>query len=150
MRIHLGADDFVARWVADHIPHMKDGTFGPCVGIAILSSAGEMMGGVVFHDYRPQVRSIEMSAASVSRRWVTRSIISGVLAYPFEQLKCRRITTITPRRNKAARTFDTGIGFKQEGLVRRGFGNDDAVIYGLLANEWRRGKFCLLDKGLAA
>jgi RimJ/RimL family protein N-acetyltransferase len=143
LKLHLGADAFVAQWVAEHIPHMRGGAFGPCVGMAVLSERGEMMGGVVFHNFDPHVRSIEVSGASVSPRWLTRPLISLILSYPFEQLKCRRITTITPRRNEAARRFNRKLGYKQEGLVRRGFGNDDAIIYGMLAGEWRRGRYCL-------
>lgn len=132
----------MAQWVADHIPHMRGGSFGEkLVGIAVLNEAGEMAGGVVYHDYRPQVRSIEMSGASVDKGWLTRAIIQRVLWYPFGQLNCRRITTITPKRNTAARAFDRRLGFKQEGVVRRGFGNDDAIIYGMLRGEWQRSPY---------
>lgn len=146
MKLHFGADDFVANWVAERIPHMRGGGFGPNASIAVLTDDGALIGGVVFHDFRPDVRSIEVSGASVSPRWLTRSLISMILSYPFEQLHCRRITTITPRRNEAARRFNRKLGYKQEGLIRRGFGNDDAIVYGMLAGEWRRGKYCLVKK----
>jgi hypothetical protein len=34
------------------------------------------------------------------------------------------------------------LGFKREGSIRRGFGDDNAIIYGLLAEEWAAGRFC--------
>ena len=141
MRLHFGADAFVAQWVSDRIPHMRGAAFGPCAAIAVLGNDGAMRGGVVYHNYLAQYRSIEMSAAAVSKRWLTPEVLRAIFRYPFVQLNCRRVTMITGRKNEQARQLLRGLGFRQEGVVRRGLGNEDAIIYGLLVNEWKRSKF---------
>lgn len=142
MRLLFGQDAVVADWVAERIPLMKDGAdFGLCSALGVVSETGELLGGVVYHGYQPRFRNIELSFASGSRRWLTREILCALLRYPFEQLDCVRVTGVTPRRATSARRFLKQFGFKHEGCVRRGFGNDDAIISGLLRTEWRRSKW---------
>ena len=73
-----------------------------------------------------------------------RSMADGrIYDYPFDQLGCGRLTAVTPRRARAARRFLDAFGFKREGLVRQGFGDDDAVISGLLKREWEASRWRL-------
>ena len=60
-----------------------------------------------------------------------------VCAYPFVQLDCQRATVIVRKKNKRSRKFVEWLGFRQEGCCRRGFKDDDAIIYGLLREECR-------------
>ena len=141
MRLHFGADEYVAAWVSERIPHMRGEPFGPCAAIAVLGDDGRMLGGVVYHNYRPRFRDIEMSAAADSKRWLTKEVLRGIFRYPFVQLQVRRVTMITGQRNDEARKLLRGLGFKQEGVIRRGLGNQDALVFGFMASEWRRSKF---------
>lgn len=147
MRLLFGADAYVAHWVGSRIDWVGSGDeFGPCAAIGVVDEAGQMAGGVVFHMYRPKPRSIMWSAASETPRWLTSHIVDSILAYPFEQLNCRRLEAVIPASRKSsapARRFHIKFGFKREGTLRRAFGNEDAAYYGLLANEWRRNRFNL-------
>lgn len=140
MRLLLGDDANVAAWVAERIPHMH-GPFPPAAAIGVVDEDGRPLGGVVFTSHHPAYRSIEASFASASPRWLTKGIISAILTYPFGQLDCQRVTTVTPRKATSARRFLEVFGFRREGIVRRGFGADDAVISGLLREEWARSRF---------
>ena len=143
MRLVLDDSANVAEWVASRIPQMSGGAdfgFG-AVGIGVVSSDGRPLGGVVFHNYQGRFSNIEVSFASASPRWLTRSLISGILAYPFDQLGVNRITSLTPRKTTSARRFLELFGFKREGIVRSGFGDDDMVISGLMRSEWARSRF---------
>ena len=142
MRLVLGRDAEVAAWVAARIPQMSGADeFGPCAAIGVESEAGKPLGGVVFSNFLPRYRSIEASFASEHPRWLTRPLIRQIMAYPFGQLRCQRITAVTPRRARAARRFLDAFGFRREGMVRKGFGDDDAVISGLLRREWDRSRW---------
>ena len=144
MRLVLGEDVAVADWVARRIAHVGEGTaFGPCAAIGVAGADGRPLGGVVFSNWQPACRSIEASFASATPRWLTRRILGAILAYPFDQLGCGRLTAGTPPRAKAARRFLDAFGFKREGLVRKGFGDDDAVISGLLKREWEASRWRL-------
>jgi RimJ/RimL family protein N-acetyltransferase len=141
VKIYFGADAFVAQWVSERIPHMRGAPFGPNAALAVLSDSGAMLGGVVYHNYLEQYRSLEMSAAAASKRWLAPEVLRAIFRYPFAQLNCRRVTMITSTRNTEARKLLKGLGFHQEGQIRCAFSNsEDAAIYGLLAREWRRGK----------
>lgn len=134
----------VTQWVGERLPYrMGAADFGPCQAVGVLSTAGAPLGGVVFHNYRGRTRDIELTFASATPRWLTRRIITGIMAYPFHQLACQRVTSVTPKRNRPSRIFQEVFGFKREGLVRRGYLDDDAVIAGLLAEEWAASPFNL-------
>ena len=160
MRLLLGQDRLVAEWVAQRIERVESGEdFGPCAAIGVINSDGVIVGGVVYNNYRERYADIELSFASdataviydrlkagkqrnvSATRWLTRSIICGLLSYPFDQLHCQRVTGVTPRKATSARRFLDQFGFKREGCVRRGFGDDDAIISGLLRDEWLTSKW---------
>ena len=142
MRLVLDRSPAVAAWVAARIPQMAGAAdFGPATAIGVVSGDGRALGGVVFHNYQPRFRNVEVSFASESARWLTKNLIRQILAYPFDQLACQRITAITPKKAQAARAFLDRFGFKREGVVRRGFGADDAIISGLLKREWLRSRW---------
>jgi RimJ/RimL family protein N-acetyltransferase len=147
MHLVLGRDAVVADWVARRIPHVGEGSaFGPCAAIGVEAEDGAPLGGVVFSGWQPECRSIEVSFASASPRWLTRRLIGAILSYPFVQLDCQRITALTPRRARAARRFIDAFGFKREGLIRRGFGDDDAVVSGMLRREWEGSRWVQKSK----
>lgn len=149
-RILYGHDLDVAHWVAERIPHMRERipyfepgmVFGAPAAMGVLDEDGRMIAGVVFHNYDPFVANIEVSCAAESPRWGNRETFRTILRYAFDQINCRRITAVTPRRATSARQFLEGLGFKREGSARFGFGTDNAIIYGLLSEEWAAGRFC--------
>ena len=144
MRLLLGFDAAVAEFVAQRIPQVGQGVlFGPCSAIGVVDARNVLVAGVVFHGYMPACRSIDASFAADTPRWLTRSLASGIMAYPFTQLGVGRVTTLTPKRNRRARDFVERFGFKREGLLRKGFGDDDAVVSGLMAHEWKASPFNL-------
>lgn len=77
----------------------------------------------------------EISMAATSPRWASRVTIRKMLEYPFIQLGLRRITTITAASNETALKMNRQLGFKQEGVMRYGMGDEDAIIMGLLREE---------------
>jgi RimJ/RimL family protein N-acetyltransferase len=143
VKVVIDRSGAVARWVARRIPLME-GTLGfedKAVSFGVLSDAGAPLGGVVFTDWQPAYRSIQVSFASASPRWLTPRLTTAILDYPFSQLACQRITSVTPSQAASALRFLNRFGFVREGLIRRGFGTDDAIISGLLAEEWAGHRF---------
>lgn len=118
------------------VPHGQ--AFGPCSAIGVVNEYGQIQGGVVYHNYQPHFRSVELSCASVGRRWLTKDILRALLRYPLVQLNCNRLQSVTPRKSDESRLFLEQLGFKREGVARFGFGDDHAMVYGLLAKEWAK------------
>lgn len=134
----------VTQWVAEQIPQLGAGSdLGPAVGIGIVAEDGRLVGGAVFNNWMPRFASIEVSFALENPRWFSRSLLTQIMRYPFDQVKVGRVTAATAKKNKAMRTLMEAFGWKREGVIRRGFGSEDAVIYGLLRREWARSRFNL-------
>lgn len=131
--IVYGRDAEIAEWVRIRAPHADSGFEKyVCIGV---ERDGELICGVVYNDYR--VHSIHASIASTDPRWACRRTLYTIFAYPFVQLKVGRITTYCGASMTSVRRFNERLGFTQEGLLRRGFGDDDCVIFGMLREECR-------------
>lgn len=80
--------------------------------------------------------SVAAEPGSASRR-----LLNTLFGYVFEQLGCARCTARIRISNQASIALAERLGFQREGVMRQWFGDEDAVIYGLLRNEhgiWRR------------
>jgi len=129
--ILLGEDKIVGEFVKKHIPHLYLNSY---TTIGILSD-DKLIAGCVYHRNYADFGDIEMSIAAESPRWATKFNILALLDYPFNQLNCIRVTACSRGKNSRTRGFLEGIGFKQEGVIRRGFGDDDTIVYGMLKEE---------------
>lgn len=132
----------MAQWVADQIPHMNGVGFPPCIALLVGDWQAQPLGGVVFHNYMPQYKSIDMSIAASDPRWLTQNVISEILRYPFSQLGVRRITAITPsNRETSIWRFLQRFGWRLEGHHRKGLGTIDAATWSLLSADWALHRF---------
>ncbi len=131
----FGVDAAVAAWVRDRLPIPRD--FGPCAALGVMRD-GRAVGGVVFSNWHPEARDIEVSGAVDTGFRIGPAGLRRAFRYAFVQLGCNRITIRTGKRNAETRRFAERLGFKLEGKVRHGFdGRQDLLIYGLLASECR-------------
>lgn len=157
MRLLFGRDADVAHWVACHIdglaPYVGQfpygQVFGAATAIGVVDKTGQLVGGVVYHNWNPIAGNIELSFAATSPKWLTRDIVRALLRYAYGQLGCQRVTAITPRRGTRARRFLDQFGFKREGCIRRGFGTDHAIVSGLLREEWDAHRLNRPSEGLS-
>lgn len=133
----FGHDKEIAEFVRRRTPQLDHNGFGDCTTIGVIRH-GKLIGGVVYNTYRPQIGDVMVHFAFDSPMWATREVLASVCHYPFVQLGCQRVSAIVRRKNKRSRLFvEKAIGFRLEGTVRKGFGDDDAMIYGVLRRECR-------------
>jgi RimJ/RimL family protein N-acetyltransferase len=141
MRLVIGKDQNVAKWVALKIPALggADGNiFGPCAAIGVVDSSGRPLAGIVFHDYQERFRTIQMSFAAESPRWATRNMVRQLLAYAFVQLKCQKVWCAIEHTNERALRVAQGLKFKKEGIMARQFGKSHAVLFRMFHEDYRR------------
>jgi len=137
-QLAFGFDEQIAAWVAERIPHVRGGNFGPCVGIGIVSG-DRLLAGVIYHDYQIDHRTIQLSMAADNPMWARRSIIAGLLHYPFEQLNCYKVWTGTPLENDAALKVNYHIGFRREAVLAHQFGpKHHGVVCRMLLPDYQR------------
>lgn len=73
-----------------------------------------------------------------SRSWMTRRFLHVMFDYPFNQLKCSRITAPVRASNFHARRFVERLGFTIEGVLRKFYETgEDRVLYGMTREECR-------------
>lgn len=119
-------DREIKSWVGDQVG-VKD--FGPSTTIGVVRD-GHVVAGAVFNNF--SWPSIEITFASTTPRWATKDAVRSILAYPFVQLNCRRLTAITKATNQPARAFLCRLGFEIEGFHPYFFADGDAISFGLL------------------
>lgn len=132
-----GQRELVGLWLLERLPEVTNLPGGyEAIGVA---RGGQLVGGCLYTDFSPCVgggADVRMWAAG--HNWISRKVIRVMLGYPFDQLKCHRVTAVTAKKNRACRTMLEDLGFRLEGVARQGFGlKADAMIYGLLRSEYR-------------
>lgn len=122
----------VNDWVSSKI-YGRD-RFPPDAPSIGLLENGRIIGGVVYTTYTGN--GIMMNVAGGYKGWINRAFIRAAFAYPFKQLGCTRVSGLVRVDNFAAQQFDERLGFKREGLVRRGDDDGtDLIMYGMLREE---------------
>lgn len=125
------ASEYVAAWVAAKLGHR----FGICTAIGVAEGQ-RLIAGVVYHEYREVPKTMQMSVyAERGSNWLSRAALEQFFGYPFLHLACNAVYITVRRSNKHAKRFVHRIGFKPAGLLRRGFGTEDAVLYDMLPTE---------------
>ena len=106
MNYLYGYDAEVAQFVAQLIPSCRERGFGRCKTIGVLDGEGMLIAGLVYHNYDPDARVIEISAAALTQAgkiWMTRETLKRMFQYPF--LRSLRLPDGDPahcRRRRAA------------------------------------------------
>ena len=122
----------VSHFVSEHIPGKDE--FSPTDPNIGMLKDGKLIAGVVFNNYCGS--SICMHVASTEKGWLNREFLRACFRYPFHQLKVNRITALVRTDNLDALRFDEHLGFKREGLIRRGDDNGcDLHLLGMLPDE---------------
>lgn len=131
--IDYSRSEDIAAWVAANIPGC-DG-FSMPVGVAVVQD-GRDCAGIVWSEYRGH--DIAASIYAASPRWLARprETLRELFNYPFKQLGCVRVSALAARSNHRALKMNKRLGFRAEGLLRRGWdGTEDAVVLGMLREE---------------
>lgn len=97
--------------------------------------------GVIFQNYSKDHGTIELSAASDSKRWLTRPILFDMHDYVFNQLGCQAaITRIDPDNTRLARIF-SAYGYKRYDIPRLRGRNKAETIFVLGDDDWQANGF---------
>ena len=98
---------------------------------------GDLIAGVIYHNYHPENGVIELSSASISKRWLTKPVINAMFFLPFNRLGCQLVVLRVSERNigmvKIARKF----GFSETLIPRLRGRNEGEYIFTLTDDDWR-------------
>jgi RimJ/RimL family protein N-acetyltransferase len=130
-----GADKEVCEWVSQKLFKDHD-SFGLSSAIGVVCK-GKLIAGVVYNNYHPRL-SMEMSVASIDKRWCTRHNLKAFFKYPFIDLGVKRVQTLCSAQDEGVIMFNKRLGFTLEGLHREAWPHGgDAFSWGMLKSECR-------------
>ena len=101
--------------------------------IGIVNREGALCGAAIFSNYTGH----DIELTGVGRYVFSRSVCQAVCRYVFLQLRCSRMTVMIRASRTRLRRICERHGFKAEGLVRRRYGDEDAIIMGMLPEDCR-------------
>lgn len=127
-----GHKDKIRQWVSNELKMDKIG--GEKYEAIGIMNDGELVGGIVYHNFMGH--SIECSLATTTKRWCNRRVLSEFFKYPFIDCGAVRFQATCKRSNKPMKRFFKKVGFKFEGVARKGFdGIEDAFLFSMLKDE---------------
>lgn len=127
MCLVYGKDREVADWVAARLPLQAEFDDNLCKALGVVSG-GRYVAGVVYSDYQPQFRTMELSIAADSPIWAKRDIIRAILKVPFVEHNCFKALAITQGDNRACAKMLVHVGFRLEGVLEHQFGPGRAAL----------------------
>lgn len=130
----------LSKWVADLIWPGKLRDFGNCQGFAVFED-GELIAGMVYHNYEPDAGVIEISGAGTSKRWLTRETLRKMFAYPFEECGCQAVVMRVDPDDAALRRMLTAYGFELYVIPRLRGRDKDENVFVLTDDAWKSNRF---------
>lgn len=133
-----GADEQVSAWVAAHIAGCERG-FDAARALGVVNRSGDLVAGVVFHDWNPERGLVEVSAASTDRRWLTRGVIRAVFGYGFAI--ARMVVTRTSEKNEPVRKMWRAFSASEYVIAELWAPDEAGVIYTLTPDQLKQSGF---------
>lgn len=135
-----GHDATVAKFVADHAPFERPlFTVGHDRAFGILRGDGVLIAGVLFTDWKPAFRTLEVSGVAVSSPCANTQIVRRIGDYAFGQLNAYRLFARTGASNTRAKRILRILGFTQEAVQGHYYGaGKHASCWRLIKPEWER------------
>lgn len=133
MHIITIQDERLLRWAEQRLDVCFKGT--ECSWIAGISD--NAIAFVVVYS-RFSRRNCEMTIATDGgKRWATRRSLRAIFHPPFVQWELERVTFMVEANNKASIRMCRTAGARVEGVLRKWFGEQNGVVFGMLRNECR-------------
>lgn len=129
----------IAAFVAAHIPGCERG-FEGYVTLGVVEG-DSLVAGVVYHNWSPESAVIELSAASVSKRWLSRTVIKAMFRYPFEDIGCQMVVLRVSERNTVMCRIAKAYGFTPYRIPRLRGRDEAEIIFTLTNDDWRSNRF---------
>jgi RimJ/RimL family protein N-acetyltransferase len=136
-----GYDGIVSAFVARLIPHCHRG-FGLNIKTIGIVDDGELIAGIVYHNWDPEAAVIEISGAALpGEPWLSRETLKRMFQYPFLECKCQMIVQRFPADDERQKYIMARYGYALIHVPRM-FGRDRDGVLALLTDEdWANNKF---------
>jgi RimJ/RimL family protein N-acetyltransferase len=134
-----GADKEVSEWVSDQLFNVS-GMFENSTAIGLVKN-NKLIAGTVYNNFKtlpnddPHI--IEMSIATIDKRWATKAYLKAIFSYPFTDLGVRRVQILTSTANEGINDLVFRLGFIKEGTLKSAHISGDGYLWRMLKDECR-------------
>jgi RimJ/RimL family protein N-acetyltransferase len=135
MNFVYGQNARVADFVASLIEGCERG-FTSCTTIGVANDNQELIAGVVYHNWSPEAGVIEMSCAASTARWLNKSVMQTIFAYPFEEIGCQMVVMRVSDRNERMKRIFRALDFEEYLIPRLRGREEDEIIFTLTQETW--------------
>lgn len=101
--------------------------------LSVMSDDGELLAVVAYYGFSEG--NCEFSVATFGKCNFSRSVLRELFAWPFQQLRLRRVTAVSSFRNPRAINQLERLGFVREGIARNWFPDAHGMILGMTQEE---------------
>lgn len=102
---------------------------------------GNLLAGMVYHNYDAGAGVIEISGAADSPRWLGRPVLKQMFEYPFKQLGCQAVVMRVDSNNARLGRMLPAYGFMKYEIPRLRGRDRSETIYVLHDDVWMTNKF---------
>lgn len=120
----------VAKWAE---PKIEEGMHWENFQAFGFERDGDLVGAVIFTEYTGN--DIHVSVVTTNPCWWHRRYIRTLYEYVFDQCGCIRISALVKEDNAKSIKLLRGLGFQEEGRLRRYFNPQDGLVFGQLRSE---------------
>ena len=137
-----GHDLIVAHFTAQLIPQCQRGFGDNIRAIGVIDAAGNLIAGIVYHNWDPEAGVIELSGAALPGvNWLTRETLKRMFQFPFLQCNCQMVVQRTPADDRRLLGILAAYGYDLVAVPRLFGRNRDGVICCLTREAWAGNKF---------
>lgn len=127
-------DDAVGVWVHSRLGSRWISGAGNAIGV--VDDNNVLTAGVTYTQWSGPNIVLDV-AAEPGKRWCTPDVLYMLLSFPFEQLKCSRVTAPISSANTRCRRFVEKLGFSLEATLEGACKDGDLLIYRMKKDECR-------------
>jgi hypothetical protein len=136
-------NDAIAKFVSGLIFGTEDGFERYCtMGVF---DGGSLIAGVVYHNYYPENGVVELSAASISKRWLNQPVLHDMFSLPFDVLGCQLCVLRVSEKNTSMLRIASAYGFTDHRIPRLRGRNEAEHILTLTDDDWRENSVLATD-----
>lgn len=132
MELAIGFDKAVADWVSERV---EGRPFNNYAAIGLISE-GKIQAGVILHDIGGGQASVTWAIDNplvMTQRGFWKALYGWA-----KTIGVYRVNSIVKASDRRCRRAAAFLGFEKEGYLRSGWSrHQDAVVYGLLIDDWR-------------
>lgn len=115
--------------------------FGPATAIGFATQSEGIVAGIVYHNFDPDAKVIEISAYSNTRTWLNRDNLKRIFDYPFNQLNNRLVIARCGERNHRVRRIWNHLGADEFSIPKLRNENEAEIVMTLEKVKWKNSKY---------